>query len=353
MKDKIIVCFFVIYILVFSILGIILKDNEISFTERRKLKTFPNFVLTSDYSNDLEKYLLDHFPYRDTFRGIKAYFNYNILKKTDNNGIYIKDNQIFKLMNLNKKSINNFINHINITKSYLNKNNNIYMLIIPDKNYYLSDKYFIKLDYDYIYNEVNKININKVDIRNIMKLNDYYETDTHWKSENLEKVVKKLNLQMNFNYQNQIFKENIYNSFYGVYYSEAAINRDPEKIIYLENDAINNATVNYLENKILNTVYNLDKLNSLDSYELYLDGASSFIEIYNENSITDKELVIFRDSFASSLAPLLINNYKKITLIDNRYINSTNYKKLINFINQDVLFMYSTLIVNDSFSLKN
>ena len=53
-------------------------------------------------------------------------------------------------------------------------------------------------------------------------------------------------------------------------------------------------------------------MDSLDSYEVYLDGASSFIEIENKNSLSDKELIIFRDSFGSSLIPLLINYYKKI-----------------------------------------
>ena len=96
----------------------------------------------------------------------------------------------------------------------------------------------------------------------------------------------------------------------------------------------------------------MDKLSSLDSYEVYLDGASSFIEIYNDNSISNKELVIFRDSFASSITPLLTNYYQKITLIDNRYIDSKNYLNLIEFNDQDILFMYSTLIVNNSSTLK-
>ena len=107
-----------------------------------------------------------------------------------------------------------------------------------------------------------------------------------------------------------------------------------------------------MECYFLNNIYNLNKLTSLDSYEVYLDGASSFIEIYNDNSKTDKELIIFRDSFASSITPLLTEYYKKITLIDNRYINSSNYLNLIEFNNQDILFMYSTLIINNSSSLK-
>ena len=51
--------------------------------------------------------------------------------------------------------------------------------------------------------------------------------------------------------------------------------------------------------------------------------------------------------------PLLINYYSKITLIDTRYINSDNYLKLIEFSDQDVLFIYSTHLINNSFILKD
>ena len=63
-------------------------------------------------------------------------------------------------------------------------------------------------------------------------------------------------------------------------------------------------------------------------------------------------MIIFRDSFASSLAPLLIPYYQKITLIDLRYININYIAPQIDFQNKDVLFLYSTLIVNNSFILK-
>lgn len=353
MKSKVVTIIFAIYILSFSIFGIILKDEEISKSERRKLKKFPEFSLSSKYINDVDKYFLDHFPLRESFRSIKASFNYNILNQFDNNGIYLKDNYIFKSeYPTNKKSVNNFINNITATISKLNKNNNVYIMIVPDKNYYLKDSYFLHIDYNYIYNEIDKLDINIIDIRNIMTLNDYYKTDTHWRQEKLGKVVKELSVNMNFKMSDNPYKENVYNNFYGVYYGEAAVKINPDQLTYLTNDSINNAKVKYLENSELTTVYNIDNLSSMDSYEVFLDGASAFIEIYNENSISDKELVIFRDSFGSSLTPLLIDSYKKITLIDNRYINSDNYLKYIEFTNQDVLFVYSTLILNNSTTLK-
>ena len=344
---------FVSFILTFSILHLVIKDEKISYTERRKLTTFPKFKLNNKYITEIDEYLLDHFPFRDTFRSIKANYNYNLLNKLDNNGIYLKDNYIFKSnYPTNEKSIKNFTKNIDKLRNYFTENNNVYLMIIPDKNYYLNDDMFLQIDYDYIYYNLSKLNIDMIDIRSIMSLNDYYETDTHWKQEKLHKVVKKLSETMNLQHKEYSYVSHKYDKFYGVYYGESAINRKPEDITYLTNDIIDNASVKYLENNGLNKVYNTNSLNGMDSYNVYLDGASSFIEITNNKGINNKELVIFRDSFGSSLTPLLIPYYSKITLIDNRYINSNNFLKYIEFDKQDILFMYSTLLINDSYSLK-
>lgn len=351
--NKILISIFLIFIFGFSILSILDKNEIISYSERRKLATFPIYQATTDYSDKLEKYLLDHFPFRDKFRMIKAYFNFNIAMKKENNDIYLKDNYIFKSdYPTNYKSIDNYIDYINKMKINFTENNNVYILIIPDKNYYLEDDNFLNIDYDYLYDEISKLNIKNIDVRNILNLNDYYETDTHWKQQNLDKVIKKITSEMNIKYENINYKQNIYNKFYGVYYGESAINRNPEELIYLTNDILNNVTVKYLENNDLHTIYNESKLTGLDSYDVYLDGASSFIEIENNKATTDRELVIFRDSFGSSITPLLVNYYKKITVIDNRYISSNYFKDKIKFNNQDVIFLNSTLLVNKSSALK-
>jgi len=353
MKNKIITICFIIYIFSFSIIGLVLKDKEISTTERRYLKKFPSFELDSNYITNVDKYFLDHFPFRNNFRSIKANFNYNFLFKLDNNNIYLKNDYIFKAeYPTNYKSIEKFITTINKIKSTLNENNKIYILTVPDKNYYLDEKLFLNIDYEYIYNEIDKLNITNIDIRNIMNLSDYYQTDTHWKQEKLDKVVKEISMFMNFEYEETTYENKVFDNFYGVYYGESALNRKPEKLTYLINEDIEGAEVKYLENNKLTSVYNFENLDSFDAYEVFLDGASSFIEITNKNSLSNKELVVFRDSFGSSLTPLLIKYYSKITLIDNRYISSNDYKNLIEFTDQDVLFLYSTLIINNSSTLK-
>lgn len=353
MKNKIIVFSFLGYIFLFSLAHIFLPDKLISETERRKLKEFPKFEFSSSYVTELDEYLLDHFPLRDEFRSIKAKYNFYLLNHLDNNGIYLSGDYIFKTeYPTNHQSIDKFLNNTNKLLGLLNENNNVYMVIVPDKNYYLKDENFLHLDYDYIYDKVNSIDVNHIDIRDILELEDYYETDTHWKQEHILKVVKKLSETMNFEYQDFEYQYNTYDNFYGVYYGESALNRKPEKITYLTNDIISDSKVVYLENSNLTTVYNEENLESLDAYEVYLDGASAFIEIYNEHNTSGKELIIFRDSFGSSITPLLIPYYSKITVIDNRYMMSDYIKEYVEFDDQDVLFLYSTLIVNNSGSLK-
>jgi len=61
---------------------------------------------------------------------------------------------------------------------------------------------------------------------------------------------------------------------------------------------------------------------------------------------------VVRDSFASSLIPLFTEAYRKITLVDIRYMRSKEIEKYIELKDQEVLFLYSTLILNNSSTLK-
>lgn len=356
MKNKILSILFVSFLTLVLVLNIFIKDESISKSERRNLKKFPNIsvsnILNKKFMEDFDEYTTDQFIMRDEFRNIKANINYNLFQKLDNNKIYVIDDYIFKSeYPTNKKSINNFITKINSISNYLTPNNKVYFSIIPDKNYYINNKNYLNIDYNYLYERTKEINYQYIELRDILTLNDYYKTDTHWKQENLCKVVNRLGEYLIFN-TNCDYEKIEYDKFYGVYLGQSALKLKPEKLTYLVNDNILNSEVYYLENNKNNQVYILNNLSNLDSYDIFLDGASSYIEIVNKNGNKTKELILFRDSFGSSLAPLLIEFYSKITLIDIRYINEEEYLKKIDFTNQDVLFVYSTLIVNNSSALK-
>lgn len=359
MKDRILSIGFILFLWVMFISNILIPDSEISKTERRRLEQFPKItkstILNKSFMENLDLYVLDQFVLRDYFRQVKAEFSYNILKKIDNNNIYIYNEHILKSeYPTDLKSIENFINKINSIQKYLTPNNKTYYSIIPDKNYYIynNNKKYLNIDYELLYKKIKNINYNYIELRDVLTLDDYYKTDTHWKQENLCKVVNRIGKTLEF-YTECNYDKKILGDFYGVYYGQSALKLKPDTLICLTNKDILSSKVYYIENDKYNNVYIEKKLNNLDSYDVFLSGASPYIEITNQLNKSGKELVIFRDSFSSSLAPLLIEHYSKITLIDIRYINSETYLKNIEFNNQDVLFLYSTLLVNNSDTLKN
>ena len=52
------------------------------------------------------------------------------------------------------------------------------------------------------------------------------------------------------------------------------------------------------------------------------------------------------------MIPLLIADYKTVTVVDIRYVASSFLPQLVEFHGQDVLFLYSTSVLNNSSTLK-
>ena len=194
MKNKILVISFLIIIYGFFFLNIFIPDLDVSKSERRKLQEFPeisiNNIFNKDFMNEFDDYSVDQFVFRDSFRNIKASYSFNVLGMLDNNGYFEKDGVLYNnLYPLNKKSIDSFINKIKILNDNFDLSNNVYISIIPDKNYYLDDSKYLRIDYDYLYERVKTIPYRFIDLRNVLSIEDYYRTDTHWRQERLENVV--------------------------------------------------------------------------------------------------------------------------------------------------------------------
>ena len=266
---------------------------------------------------------------------------------------YIEDGAIYeKVGDINENAIKNNIEKINaICEKYLN-DNNIYFSIIPDKEYYLKDS--ITTDFSELETSVNSILNEKIEYTNIadtLFLGDFYRTDMHWKQENLQNVVEKIENSMKLNNYNSIeYEEKSLGDFYGAYYKEIKNNVKADELIYLENSILENCKVYNLEKNKEENLYNLEKVEETkNKYDLFLSGATALTTITNESAKTDRKLILFRDSFGSSIAPLLAEEYKEIVLIDIRYINYTileNYIDFDKYKDADVLFLYSSRVIN-------
>ena len=127
---------------------------------------------------------------------------------------------------------------------------------------------------------------------------------------------------------------------------------EPEEMMILRNQRLAECRVFDFFTGEYTDIYNMEKLESPDLYDVFLSGGQPLLTIENPNAQTDRELVIFRDSFGSSLAPLLVSDYSKVSLVDIRYIAPEQLEYYLAFTDQDVLFLYSTLILNNGRSLK-
>ncbi len=357
MKDKILTICFITFISFFFIIGFFIKDKEVSYTERRKYNLFPktnlDSIISGKWMDEFDNYVLDQFPFREEFRNIKALSQKYIFRKIENNGFFIKDNVIYQTeYPLNERSINSFVYKMNTLYDTYLKGMNVYYTIVPDKSYYLDPNY-LKMDYDKLFSII-KSDMNEkmqyIDITNLLSIDDYYLTDTHWMQNRIGEVVRKLSSVMSFKID-ESYEEKTYYPFYGVYYGQAALKTKPDTIYYLYNEAIKNAKVEDMESD-LKEVYEESSLGKMDSYDVFLSGTTPLITITNPLLKEGKELIIFRDSFASTLAPLLINGYKKITLVDLRYIDPSKLDELLNFNNQDILIIYNTIMINNSEAIR-
>ena len=333
-------------------------DGDFSDAERRPLEQMPELSLSTlvngKFMAGFEDYTLDQFPLRDGFRQLKSLFHYYVLNQKDNNEIYIADGYAAEMeYPLDIGSLDKALQQFNkVYNKYLkNQGSTVFTAIIPDKSYYLAeDNGYLAMDYETLFSQVKEEMpwATHVDLTDCLTIEDYYRTDTHWRQERLIPVAQKLAEAMGLTIPqaSDFTLVAMDRPFYGVYYGQAALPMEAETMYLMENAVTQGCTLYNHETGMTTAVYDLEKLNAKDPYDVFLSGAQSLLTVKNPNAKTDRELIVFRDSFASSLIPLLLQDYAKVTLIDIRYINAEFLERFVEFKGQDVLFLYSTLVLN-------
>lgn len=259
---------------------------------------------------------------------------------------------------LNTKMLEKSAKHFTtIYESYLEPNGiKPYFVIIPDKNYYLGDTEALAEDFEQMVSKMNEQCpfMQYIDIRDKLSIEDYYKTDSHWRQECIVDVAEYLGAQMGNPFHQDYETEQIDHLFEGSYYKEIQTDVSPDEVNYLTNDMLRNCIVSKYEGMEPEaaSLYNMDKAAGDNPYDMFLEGAVPIITVENPNADTDKKLIVFRDSFGSSIAPLLAGGYRSITLVDIRYIQSGLVGKFVDFTGSDVLFLYSSILLNNSAGMK-
>ena len=345
-----------------SLFAWLAPPQNVSAAERRPLTQMPQLsvetLLGGNFMENFEDYTVDQFPLRDPFRTAKSLYVYRVLQQKDNNGIYLAQGSAAKLeYPVNTVSVSYALKKMQyLYETYLkDTNSRIFLTVIPDKGYYLAESNgYPAMDYEALFAQLQQGMpwAETIDITKYLSADHYYRTDTHWRQEMLQGVAKTLCSKLGVGEAQNLLPVLATDRFYGVYYGQAALPMDPDTLYLMESDWLADCRVYNYETGNYQSVYDLQKLSGMDPYEVYLSGSQALLRVENPRGKEDKELIVFRDSFASALTPWLMQEYQTVTLVDIRYVGSALLGQYLDFHGQDVLFAYSTLILNNSNSMK-
>lgn len=354
---------FLAFIYILFALFIVMPKSEYSSNEKRYLEKFPetNFetIANGKFESGFETYLADHFPFRNAWVGINAYYNYNI-GNNGNDGVYVcKDNYLINepvsednRIEVNAQAIADFSKNVDVPVTVTIASSTGYVMnnVLPSvHNSYNDDKYF-----ETIIGKLNKgkDEIGFVDLRKAFKNQAekgtqlYYRTDHHWTTEGAylgyTKLCKKLGIKAT---PKEKFDIKTYKDFYGTTYSTSGFWLTPADNIQVWNNKSNsekNITVTITEGDEVKTYHNLYFLNHLkedDKYPVFLDGNHAVVNIENKN-VKEGKVLIIKDSFCHSMAPFLADNFNTVTMVDMRYYKNS-ISDMVKEGNYDkVLFVY-------------
>jgi len=364
--NLIVIILFLLFIGGLTIPGLFVEPAKISISERRNLAQFPEItsgrIFDGAFAEDYRDFLQDQAVLREDFRAIKSFVERTVLFKSENNDVYVVDNNIYdKFYGINQRYIeragtliNNIIDSIDSDR--------IYLSIIPSKAQMLDRNKYLLSDQNIIagYLEQN-VNASYIDLMNLATAGNeslYYITDHHWTTDGAVEAYESLITAMGFQAIEDFEFELATDSYIGSNYGKAAAKSiEKDKIYLAHNEYLDNMSVCRYETledfECFDSVYFREEINSLDPYDTFIGGLAPVTVIENHRAQSNEELVMFKDSYSHILAPFLAQHFKKVTLFDLRYV-----KKELIFDNYDlkgktILFIYSTTILNTDAQIVN
>ena len=343
----------------FFLLKLVTAAPDIIRSERRIPAALPELsvknVFSAEFMRRFDSYATDNYPMRENLRTLHAACVFGLFFQSDKDGLYTDAYGAGAFTQVDVGAVEQTANMINTVVNRLDgAGMNVYYSIIPEKSFY-SDRYLPGYDHRLAECHLKDFSgfegYTYIDITGALNAESFYRTDFHWDQARIGAVVDTLCEAMGFDMSAGTLLEqpDYAGEFSGVYAGQTALPIGTDSIMYFPCPSVN---VMYLNAQTMEfepgQVYKADAFSGLDAYDFFLSGIQSLVVLENQDADTDRELYIFRDSFSSSLAPLLAGAYSKVVLVDLRYLSMSSLKRLIGIKpGSDVLFLYSTRILND------
>ena len=173
-----------------------------SETEERGLAWYldPKWEDLADgsFAGDFAQHTQDQFPLRDSFRTVKGLSALKLLGQKDLDHLYQAGTYLAQMeYPLRPEMLDHAAKKIQwVYDTYLAGTDvTCYLSMIPGKNAYLAEEYgYPSLDYGELfqYMRAHTPPMEYVDITDLLSLEDYYNTDSHWRQEKILDVAQRL-----------------------------------------------------------------------------------------------------------------------------------------------------------------
>ena len=357
--SAVIIAVFVVIIGGLSILNMVMRAPDILINERRIRDRMPEVSLQSFVSGDFmaafEGYAADRFPFRDGFRALRAATVYGPFLQTDKDGVYFDSHGLGSFEAVDVQSVKLLADKIRAAADGLS-GLNIFYAFIPDKSIF-ADRAMPGFDYilaeQLLRDRLPLDEFTFVPLVPVLGADSFYRTDLHWCQVSIDDAARALGAAMGVYVDFGQFTKQYAGQFRGGYAGQFAIPVRSESLYFLYNPNITAFYMNMGTRELEEgPIYDLEMFHGIDPYDIFLRGVQPLVVLKNENAASDRALYIFRDSFASSLAPILASAYSKVTLVDLRFIDLRTLHLLVDFTyGADVLFLYSSGVLNNADTL--
>lgn len=322
------------------------EDKTFSDNENRMLQTAPelsvNSILSGSFQEKITSYISDQFPARDTWTrlgtGIKKLAGFK-----DIGGAYLgRDGYYMEKITPDDINDETLRRNLGLIKDFTEKNADVpaTMLLVPATGTVMSDKlpahaqmYDAQKIYETVKNALPGVNV--PDLYSAMLNNKdhqlYYRTDHHWTWYGAHTAYKTLLPDGAYKATPELFSDSFLGTTYSKTLDPAA---RPDKVYISEVSDGVSVTADGKES----SVYNMAAANEKDKYKVFFGGN------YGQTVITGgckngKTLLMIKDSFANSLAPMLTADYETIIMLDMRYFAGSTQQLIEDYSVDEILFV--------------
>lgn len=330
------------------------EKREFSEQENRYLTGLPEFTWESlragEYTAELERYLADHFPFRDFFVGLKTGFELGIGNK-EINGVYIAEDgyliEKYKKPENTQKIIRAFQGLQAATEA------EVYLMLVPTASVIYSDKLPKNAPMESqidamsdIYEGAGCRPVHLLGPLGLLRDGEeplFYRTDHHWTSYAAYAAYREFCRVRGFEpvELDSLQKKVVTEDFKGTVYSKVNdYSHAGDSIIIYENPEQRLEVCYRDTGEVTDSLYNYEYLEKKDKYSFFLNNIHPLVEITNEEASTDSVLVLIKDSYANCIVPFLANHYRKLYVVDPRYYKEP-VSELINANAAEALILYN------------